>query len=278
MKETLITCPTCSSPNFTARGLKAHRCNGINRQLSAPPVGAKSSEQTAVATGTISTRLERIRSWHNVSREQAWQLKLIVFFAGMEIQALKDDLGVTERQRTDIDGTAETVSAVTNGKATTWEELVELECGMTYRTAQNYVTAYHNICAAAPSFAEAILKVAAPRLDGKKACLALPDPGAVIAKIPEEELEKFRDATDPWSLREIYARPMKAAQAQIVEEIEKAKSKQREVQGFLKFWFDELESNVKRHTYLRLPRKQRELLLNTLEITVSEIKESLKSK
>ena len=241
--------------------------------------GPKSGISTA--TGTLSTRLERIRSWHNVSREQAWKLKLIVFFAGMEIQALKDDLGVTQGSRSDLSATSETVSEVekySKGKATTWEELVELECGMTARTANNYVTAYHNICAAAPTFAEAILKHAAPRLDGMKKPLALPDPGAAIAAIPEEELEKFRDATDPYNLREIYARPMKPAQAQILEELEKDKSKKREIQGFLKFWFDELESNVKSHSHLRLPRKQRELLLNTLEITVREIKDSLRSK
>jgi hypothetical protein len=31
MTETLHTCPTCQTPNFTARGLKAHKCKGGTR-------------------------------------------------------------------------------------------------------------------------------------------------------------------------------------------------------------------------------------------------------
>ena len=236
--------------------------------------GPKSGISTA--TGTLSTRLERIRSWHNVSREQAWKLKLIVFFAGMEIQALKDDLEITAGNPDKVN--SETVSELTNGKATTWEELIELECGMTYRTAHNYVLAYHNICAAAPTFAEAILKHAAPRLDGMKKPLALPDPGAAIAAIPEEELEKFRDATDPYNLKDIYARPLKPAQAQMQAELAKAHSKKVEVQGYLKFWFDELDSKIKNRSYLRLPKPQREMLLETLELTIKELRDSLRTK
>jgi len=54
--ELLHTCPTCNTPNFTARGLKAHRCNGIDRSV-ALPVGAPdmgTSEQIVVATGQVS--------------------------------------------------------------------------------------------------------------------------------------------------------------------------------------------------------------------------------
>ena len=29
--ETLVTCPTCNTPNFTERGLKAHRCKAMQR-------------------------------------------------------------------------------------------------------------------------------------------------------------------------------------------------------------------------------------------------------
>lgn len=54
--ELLHSCPTCKTPNFTARGLKAHRCKGIDRSL-ALPVGATdmgTSEQIVVATGQVS--------------------------------------------------------------------------------------------------------------------------------------------------------------------------------------------------------------------------------
>lgn len=33
MSETLHTCPGCNTPNFTARGLKAHVCKGVKRDV-----------------------------------------------------------------------------------------------------------------------------------------------------------------------------------------------------------------------------------------------------
>jgi hypothetical protein len=35
--ETLLTCPGCGTPNFTPRGLKAHKCDGVNRSLPTDP-------------------------------------------------------------------------------------------------------------------------------------------------------------------------------------------------------------------------------------------------
>lgn len=55
--ETLHTCPTCHTNGFTARGLKAHKCDGKKRDHLAAPAG--SSEQPAqamevVAAGPVS--------------------------------------------------------------------------------------------------------------------------------------------------------------------------------------------------------------------------------
>lgn len=62
--ETLVTCPTCNTPNFTERGLKAHKCKGKSRIqnpeskiLAAAPGGTSSREQLQPATaapGTLS--------------------------------------------------------------------------------------------------------------------------------------------------------------------------------------------------------------------------------
>jgi hypothetical protein len=49
--ETLHTCPTCNTPGFTERGLKAHRCKGINRTLSAAPGGSESKSDMILAPG-----------------------------------------------------------------------------------------------------------------------------------------------------------------------------------------------------------------------------------
>lgn len=59
--ETLHTCPTCHTPGFTSRGLKAHRCDGKNRTLSAPAatatdhalMGRQLSEQYQRAVGGL---------------------------------------------------------------------------------------------------------------------------------------------------------------------------------------------------------------------------------
>lgn len=62
--ETLHTCPTCGTTGFTARGLKAHRCGGQNRNpkpISAAPGGGASPapggeqpQPAAAAPGTLS--------------------------------------------------------------------------------------------------------------------------------------------------------------------------------------------------------------------------------
>jgi hypothetical protein len=55
MQEPLVTCPTCNTHGFTERGLKAHRCKGVNRSPAAPG-SATSDPKSAiiVAPGNIS--------------------------------------------------------------------------------------------------------------------------------------------------------------------------------------------------------------------------------
>jgi hypothetical protein len=240
------------------------------------PSDAQLQPATA-APGNIATRIERIRSWHNASRNQAATLKLLAFFTGMEIKALHDDLGITPGNPA-LTGNSETVSELTNGRCRTWAELVEDQCGMTERTARNYVSLYEYLCMKAPAFVEAVLAVAAPRLDKIREPLALPDPQASIAKIPADAMDAFHAATDPWSLSEMYRRPMKPAHVQMQVELAKAASQKVEAQTYLKFWFDDLEAKIKNRSYLRLPRPQREMLVDTLELTLKDLKASLRTK
>lgn len=247
--------------------------------LPAAPGGSSETKSAIiVAPGNISTRLERIRSWHGAARTQAATLKLVAFFTGMEIKALHDDLGISQGMRNDLDGTSPTVGEVTDGRCKNWQELVEDQCGISEQTARNYVALYDNICAKAPAFAEAVLAVAAPRLDKIRKPLALPDPQASIAKIPAEAMEAFHEATDPWSLSELYRRPMKPAQVQMRAELAKAEAKKIEQQTYMHFWFKDLEKSIKNRTYLRLPRPQREMLVDTLELTLKDLKASLRVK
>lgn len=224
----------------------------------------------------ISTRLERIRSWHQLTATKAFETRLLIFFTGMEIAALKGDLGITQGCRSDLSRTSEMISEVTNGKAETWEELLSLETGMTARTARNYVAFYDQMILRAPAFVQWCIQHAAPRLEGPSdKLLCLPDPHAVIVTIDKEALQAFRDATDPYTLSELYEKPLKPAIAQARTEHAKKKSDEKEEQAYFDFWCGKMEKAARSRTWQVLPPPQRKVLLETLETTVAEIKASL---
>ena len=237
--------------------------------------GCEQLQPVAAAPGNISIRLERISAWQQLASRRAWELKLIVFFTGMEIVFLKTALGVRECQRTDIDGTADIVSAVTNGRATTWGELIELKCGMTERTARRYVVAYDRMCGVAPSTVAKICEAFGPCPD-KPFALALPDPDVAFAKVPEEDMEAFREAFDPYSLSELYEKPVPHAIVLARNAHAKKESDDREEQAVMAFWLDAFHTQTQRNSYLVLPVPQRKAVLETLETAVAEIKASLR--
>jgi hypothetical protein len=225
----------------------------------------------------IETRLDRIRSWHAITSAKAFETRLLIFFTGMEIKGLMSELGITQGARTDLPGTSETISEVSRGKAETWQELLALECGITDRSARNYVAFYEQMIFRAPAFVEWVIKHAAPRIEGPSdKLLALPDPHAVIAKIDPEALQAFRDANDPYTLSELYEKPLKPAIAQARAEQAKKKSDEKEEQAYFDFWCGEMEKAARKRTWHVLPPPQRKVLLETLENTIREIKASLK--
>lgn len=226
---------------------------------------------------TIPTRLDRIRTWHKITSQRASETRLLIFFAGMEIQGLKSALGITERQRTDIDGTAERVSAVSGGQAKTWQDLLELKTGMTARTARNYVAFYEMVVYSAPEFAHWVLEHAAPRIDDdSEKFLALPDPHTVIANIDPSALQKFQEATDPYSLSQLYQRPLKPAEVAALTDKSKKKAEEKDQAQQLTFWFGEVATKIKSKEYLRFGLRHRVMLLDELELAVRELKASLK--
>lgn len=233
-----------------------------------------SPEAPAPSPERISIRLQRISQMHAATKDQAWKLKLAVFFMGMEVQALKAELGVSQGgDRANQNG-----FALLGKNYATWEELIEREAGITSQTARNYVTAYENICQVAPDVVNRILRLASPtidRIEGKTP-LALPDAEGVIQTIPEKDLVAFREAVDPWGLSQLYQKVLKPAQAQIIEEATKTQARLSEQQALLKFWFEDFDSRMQKRDYLKIPPKQRELLLNSLEVVTKEIRDSLR--
>jgi hypothetical protein len=61
MSDTLVSCPTCHTENFTPRGLKAHRCKGLNRSLpdggDVPALSTSSDCEIVTAADDNSARL-----------------------------------------------------------------------------------------------------------------------------------------------------------------------------------------------------------------------------
>lgn len=86
MSETLHTCPTCRTPGFTAKGLKAHRCKGVNRQTGLALTG----ESQAPDWSRARFLLGRIKTAIRLSI--AGQVLL-----GMELLTLKTELGFLGR-------------------------------------------------------------------------------------------------------------------------------------------------------------------------------------
>ena len=241
------------------------------------PGGRNSREQlqpVAAAPGNLSIRLERISAWQQLASRRAWELKLIVFFAGMEITFLKAALGVTNG-RPDCEK-LDTVSNLTNGRADTWQELLELKCGMTARTARRYVVAYEHMCAVAPSTVAKICEAFGPPCMDKPITLALPDPARAFEKVPEEDMEAFREAFDPYSLSELYEKPVPHAIVLARNDRAKKESDAREEQAVMAFWLDAFDTQVRHNSYLVLPVPQRKAVLETLEAAVAEIKASLR--
>ena len=122
MPETLHTCPTCETPNFTARGLKAHHCKG---KQSPPEI-------------EVTTSQPRDPSW-DAAREAADQIRTAgrLFLRGqvrlgMILAGLKQTYGITNGKRPS--------TSPDSGKVTlTWPELVQQETGYSRQSADVFI-------------------------------------------------------------------------------------------------------------------------------------------
>jgi hypothetical protein len=232
----------------------------------------------------IETRLDRLKVWHSGAKASAARLKLFVFLAGAEITALKDCFDVRPGPKTSAaPGNGETVSLIGEtvslcSASSPWKDLISEHVGMTYRTARNYEVAYLEMIRQLPDLGQRILNAVDIRLessDQQPLALQLKFDDQ-LQRIKPGDLESFTEATDPWSLSELYKRELKPAEAQEVLEKVKQKAARQAHDTQLEFWFGEVAAQIKRKEYLRLPRNHREMLLDELELAVRELKASLK--
>lgn len=137
MTETLLTCPTCLIPNFTARGLGTHRCKGAKL-----PIEHLADATDARRSQTAATSPEIIDPWAR-PREilGGIQLALRLSVAGQvllghELASLKKDLGYGHG----ANKSGPSGHFVKTEK--TWPELIKENLGISWRTADRMIDSF----------------------------------------------------------------------------------------------------------------------------------------
>lgn len=104
MPEELVTCPVCLIPNFTARGLKAHKCKGATRrdaetipvEVLPPAEPSASSLLSSVSPSSVSDLVATINDHHTRAQNDAAHAKAYgesavqaAILAGLQLVELK---------------------------------------------------------------------------------------------------------------------------------------------------------------------------------------------
>lgn len=143
MPEQLVTCPVCHIPNFTARGLKAHRCKGGTRMNpetglveTIPPLSvlaqAAAARRQATDAEIVPPSWERARS---ILSGITLALRLSLagqVMLGAELQELKKALGF-------IHGKNQHSRTPQVAESSTWAALVKAELTISVDTADRMI-------------------------------------------------------------------------------------------------------------------------------------------
>lgn len=96
-QETLVTCPNCKTSGFTPRGLKAHRCDGVNRKALTARTGrpvstlAEFENLGPVSPADPGAKFALVNEYHELARASMAQSCAYMILAGVELLALKAD-------------------------------------------------------------------------------------------------------------------------------------------------------------------------------------------
>ncbi|GAA5482086.1 hypothetical protein [Haloferula sargassicola] len=121
MSETLLTCSGCGTSNFTARGLKAHRCKGTANQ------SASANLQSTISWDSARLYLTAVRETGR--RFLAAQICL-----GWELSDIKQKLGFTGSGRRPESGHGDHFKS--------WPEWVASELDVSRETADRFIRVY----------------------------------------------------------------------------------------------------------------------------------------
>jgi hypothetical protein len=215
----------------------------------------------------------RFHQFHGAACRGALEIKLLQYFAGLEVSRLYD-------LHLEIYG--ETRGGDHAKDAPTLERFVEESLNVTARTARKYRGLFQSVAADQPAIADKLngtwhkLTLAAPASaeSGGSSALTLPSASTFDA----DTLHAICKHADEWQLHELFDIPTKDAGGVSVDELDAASDKHAAKMRIAKFWLTDFTRRALNNEYLKLPRAQKEALLTTLEETTQALKASLQTK
>lgn len=138
MSETLLTCPNCHIPNFTPKGLKAHKCKGkTTLELLADETDKKRRSQTAATVEVVTPdpweRPRQILGGIKLALRMSLAGQVLL---GHELATIKKDMGCSRGSNK----SGPVGQFVRPEKS--WPELVQENLGISYKTADRMIDSF----------------------------------------------------------------------------------------------------------------------------------------
>lgn len=282
MSETLHTCPDCHQPNFTAKGLKAHRggITCVQRAAKLQTTAPKPSKPEDAVTAHAS----RFAIFHGLACKSALELKLAKYYAGLEVNALCD---LHEEMYGETRGQFSAESKNDRLSTLPLQAFLEQRLGVTYRTAHRYKCHFLSIAQDAPEIADKLnetwhqitAQLAETAAGPKKLqagqelrLTALPQG---CQPLPAEVLQAVCSHADEWGLYELFEPP--ARDVTPVPEEESGRKK-LERAALVKFWSESLVRRLENQELHRLPAPILEAVITKMEEAAKRAREALAEK
>lgn len=277
MSEPLFDCPKCQRTNFSAKGLKAHRCT---------PQAASAEPEQALAP--ILPKLTLINTFNALQtgiKADALAMKLKMFYAGLLVNELTEHFRLEHGETRGGDQTKGKTDTDVRFAETTLEGFLENALGVTARTCRRYLGFWEN-CTTSTKHEKAVkalnlawtnhlqtLQLEAPKKAGKgKAsqplALALHEPSKSFAA----DVQELLNEADDLGLHELFEVPIKDVTPDDLEDPPEPPDNKNKL---IKFWITDFGRRLTRKEYLRLPKPQREALAADWEQSLHELKDSL---
>lgn len=280
--EQLHPCPKCQTPNFTARGLQAHKCKGIHR--------AGALQATSLANPEVTACVARFRALQGALKQSVLGTKLLKYFLGLEVKRLCALHGELHGEQRGGDVKSDDAKIKTDSLSVLVGPWLENQLGVTERSCYRYRNFFESLTTSNANEATvkklnawwndwqekttAQLLTDAKAKKGKGSALALSDSAAAL--LAESDLKTILDHPDEWGLHELFEEPLKDVTPQDDDSAEDDDNAADRKHKLIKFWCGDLLKRLGNNEFLRLPKPQLETLTTELEEALHKAKDRLK--